>query len=146
VDTHELEREVRHRVEDEVGRPLTDDEWEWLKRRAADASAAPPKPTQPTGPRRSKVATVGMAIGWVLERLLLGGIFVAVMAGVAWAFQMDRFAQTNDYGALGWLGTSFVLGFLLRMNADPRWAWGIVGVIALLGLVAMAIGGIIRVA
>jgi hypothetical protein len=144
VDTHDVEEKVRHEVEDQVGRSLTDAEWEWLKQNAANAAPPPSKP--PPGPRRSGAELVGGAIGWFLERLLLGGVFAAVGAGVAWAYRMDSFKKANDYGFFGWIGVSFLLGFLLLMNADDhRWAWGAAAVVGLLGLVAMLIGAIVRV-
>ena len=158
MDFEGTESQASEQVAGLLGRSLSDDEWEALKQAVEEQAAAKggsgaTSGTSASASGRSSRAARGVA-GWtalLIAALLFGAAFVGLLVGFGWAFGLEasRIGITNPgefVGAAVVLGIALGLATMSQLDSNPLVAWLIVAAVFAVGLVAIAVGALIRLA
>lgn len=156
MDFEGTESQVRKQVDEMLGRPLTDDEWEALKQAQAQGAAKggsgakAGRSKSASGRASSFARSVGSWVVFLIVAFLVGAAFMGLFAGLAWAF-----GSTPDWGVSGvWQFVTFavVFGIIFGLpvvglfRGYPVATSLIVGSVIVVALVVLAIRMIVRAA
>lgn len=152
MDVEQVERQLRKQVEEHVGRPLSDEEWETFKRIQLQTAQETPLSPRKTSRVASAARTLAAFIGMVLLVLLVGAavwlVVGVVLVGLLWAYSPGTLRQTSEENAgWDWAGSIFFL-WLTGYWVFAYWtiARVVLALSLFLGVIALAIGAIIRAA
>jgi 1,4-dihydroxy-2-naphthoate octaprenyltransferase len=156
VTDEDVERRLREQVEQAIGRRVSDQEWEAFKlarlQRAQSGSweaTSPPKAGVFARAAGFLAGLAGVVALPLLAGLLVAVVFGGLIAGLAWAYDpgaLDRSGFGGDVVG-GVFGLWFVGWLVWSAWSNWRRATPILLALALLiGLVALAIGALIRAA
>ena len=110
MELDELERQVRRALEERLGRPITDAEWEALKLAHAESLAAEAAPLpQPRGNRLGRFAR---ATGWFLLASLIWGAFLGLWALGPLLIGMALGVGPGEEGPIDWSGMIWLAWFV----------------------------------
>lgn len=155
MDLRTTDAALREQVEQHVGRPLTDDEWETFKRvQLGSATGASPAATGPeSGGAVARTArSIAALLGALTLAFLVGVavtiVVVALVLGLLWAYSPGTLDTAGDdhtgvYDAIVFVFAEAFFGFLVMAN----WVLArlLLGLGLGVGLIALAIGAVIRV-
>lgn len=154
MDVEWSERQLRERLEEHAGRTLSDAEWETFKQiqlqLAREAAAG----------RRGILARAGDLLGGVgqllavlLVTFLIGAVTYALVVGLTWAYVPHKLETVGwdgtELSAGSFLGGAWTAGliiFFIWGSQAPRTTAVVWGLSMLGGVIALAIGAILRVA
>jgi hypothetical protein len=147
---------LRQQLEKQVGRPLTDDEWETFKRlqlEAATGESSTAAGDESRGVVARTARSVAALIGAVIVAFLVGTavtiVVVAMLLGLLWAYSPGTLDSAGEddavsvYDALGFVFAEAFVGLLVM----SYWSLArlLLGLGLGVGLIALAIGAVIRV-
>jgi hypothetical protein len=142
------ERELRERLEQALGKQISDEEWEGFKR-AAKLPSDPPVPAAPRAVRAGRAVASGTVtlLAWVFGPLLVGAVVYGLVVGLLWAYHPSGL-EDEDFGTGALLVTAWFIGFITIGSAVnyPRATTVLGGLGLVVGGVALAIGALFKAA